>query len=161
MINQVKKKVELYSDGACKGNPGRGGYGVVMKYKIRRKELSGGYRNTTNNRMEIMGVIKGLEQLFYSCDVMVYSDSKYVVNSMEKCWAKNWKRRGWKKATGEPVANADLWELMINLCDMHSVKFQWVKGHSSNVDNNRCDELAVDATKNENLEIDQGFEDKN
>ena len=138
------KHVDIYTDGACLGNPGPGGYGAVLLDGGHRKELSGGFRLTTNNRMEIMAVIKGLEELQEPCSVSLYSDSQYVVNAISKGWAKRWKANGWKRnSKGEKALNPDLWDKMLDLCGKHEVTFKWVKGHSGNKENERCDSLAV------------------
>lgn len=140
------QQVEIYTDGACSGNPGPGGYGVVLKYRDIMKELSGGCENTTNNRMELLAVIKGLEALKRPCKVTLYSDSKYIVDAMTKGWVKGWKARGWMRGNGEPAKNADLWKKILELSSKHKVEWVWVKGHADNEFNNRCDQLAVAAT---------------
>ncbi len=150
------KKLDIYTDGACSGNPGAGGYGVVMLYKGARKELSQGYKVTTNNRMEMLAVIKALEALKESCEVTLYSDSKYVVDSITKGWVYGWKKRGWGKSDKKKALNVDLWERMLPLLEKHKVEFVWVKGHADNVENERCDELARIALAEDNL-----LEDKN
>jgi len=148
----------IYTDGAAKGNPGPGGYGTVMMTKMNgknyRKELSEGFRNTTNNRMELLAVIRGLEALKKDGqDVTVYSDSKYVVEAVEKGWIWNWQKKGFKKK-----ANVDLWQDFIPLFNKHNIKFKWVKGHAGIPENERCDELAVAAAESGNLKIDKGYE---
>lgn len=150
------KKVDIYTDGACSGNPGSGGYGVVMLYNGARKELSAAYRLTTNNRMEVLAVIKALEALKEKCIVNLYSDSKYVVDAINKGWARKWKANGWKKADKSRAQNVDLWERLLALLDMHEVKFIWVKGHADNIENERCDLLARTAIESGIL-----MEDKN
>ncbi|MGN1013613.1 MAG: ribonuclease HI [Clostridia bacterium] len=137
------KKVILYTDGACSGNPGPGGYGAILIYNGIEKEISGGEKSTTNNKMEMMAVIKGLEMLKEPCEVEVYSDSAYVVNSIEKGWIYSWKKNGWKKADKKEVKNVDLWERLLKQLDIHKVTFNKVKGHSNDELNNRCDRLAV------------------
>lgn len=137
------KKVILYTDGACSGNPGPGGYAAILIYNGVEKEISGGEKNTTNNKMEMMAVIKGLEMLKEACKVSVYSDSAYVVNSIEKGWVYSWKKNNWKKADKKEVKNIELWERMLELMNMHKVSFLKVKGHSNDELNNRCDRLAV------------------
>lgn len=137
------KKVILYTDGACSGNPGPGGYGAILIYNGVEKEISGGEKSTTNNKMEMMAVIKGLEMLKEPCEVEVYSDSAYVVNSIEKGWIYSWKKNGWKKADKKEVKNIDLWERLLKQLDIHKVTFNKVKGHSNDELNNRCDRLAV------------------
>ncbi len=139
------KKVKLYTDGACSGNPGPGGYGAILIYKGIEREISDYEISTTNNRMEIMAVIKGLELLKEPCEVTVYSDSSYVVNSIDKGWIYSWKKNNWIKSDKEKVKNIELWERMLELMQMHKVKFVKVKGHSDNAYNNRCDKLAVSA----------------
>lgn len=141
----MAKKVTIYTDGACSGNPGPGGYGIVMEYGVHRKELSQGFADTTNNRMELLAVITALETLKEPCQVELYSDSKYVVDGVVKGWAKGWKARGWRKADKTPAKNPELWDRLLTLLDRHSVTFHWVKGHADNPGNNRCDELAVAA----------------
>lgn len=150
------KKLDIYTDGACSGNPGAGGYGVVMLYKGARKELSQGYKVTTNNRMEMLAVIKALEALKEPCEVTLYSDSKYVVDSITKGWVYGWKKRGWVKSDKKKALNVDLWERMLPLLEKHTAEFVWVKGHADNVENERCDELARIALAEDNL-----LEDKN
>lgn len=137
------KKVILYTDGACSGNPGPGGYGAILIYNGTEKEISGGEKNTTNNKMEMMAVIKGLEMLKEPCEVEVYSDSAYVVNSIEKGWIYSWKKNGWKKADKKEVKNIDLWERLLKQMEIHNVSFKKVKGHADDELNNRCDRLAV------------------
>ncbi len=151
------KKVDIYTDGACSGNPGAGGYGVVMLYKGNRKELSQGYKVTTNNRMEALAVIKALECLKEPCQVTLYSDSKYVVDSITKGWVYNWKKRGWVKSDKKKALNVDLWERLLELLEKHDVEFVWVKGHADNVENERCDELARMAIASENLIEDENY----
>jgi len=136
------KKVTIYTDGACSGNPGPGGYGVVMIHGSHRKEISGGEAQTTNNRMEMMGVIVGLQALKTPCEVDLYSDSRYVVDAIEKDWVTRWKQNNWMRNKKEPALNVDLWEKMLPLLVMHKVSFHWVKGHAGNPENERCDELA-------------------
>ncbi len=141
----MAKKVTIYTDGACSGNPGPGGYGIVMEYGVHRKELSKGFADTTNNRMELLAVITALESLKQPCQVELYSDSKYVVDGIVKGWAKSWKARGWRKADKTPAKNPELWDRLLGLLEQHAVTFHWVKGHADNPGNNRCDELAVAA----------------
>ena len=143
-MNGTKKQVYIFSDGACSGNPGPGGYGVILRCDGREKELSGGEPQTTNNRMELMGVITGLEALKYPCKVMVQTDSKYVVDGIEKGWAKSWKRNNWIKSDKKPALNSDLWDRLLKLLEIHEVKFTWIKGHAGHPENERCDRLAVD-----------------
>lgn len=145
------KQIEIYTDGACRGNPGPGGYGAVLKYRQHRKEISGGFRETTNNRMEIYAAIAALEQLIEPCEITLYSDSRYLVDAISKRWLANWKRRGWIKADRQPVLNVDLWRRLEEAMAPHRLKFVWVRGHASNAENNRCDELAVAAATRGNL----------
>ncbi len=141
------KQVELYTDGACSGNPGPGGWGAILIYKGTEKELSGGEKSTTNNRMELTAVIEGLSALKESCIVELYSDSKYVIDGLSKGWAASWRAKGWKKADKKPALNPDLWEELLNLTQKHQMRYHWVKGHAENPYNNRCDELAVAESK--------------
>ncbi len=144
----LKKEVKLYTDGACSGNPGPGGYGAILIYNDVEKEISGGEKNTTNNKMEIMAVLKGLEALKEPCKVTIYSDSAYVVNTIEKGWIYNWKKNNWIKSDKSKVKNIDLWEELLRFMKIHDIKFIKVKGHSDNEYNNRCDRLAVEAREN-------------
>lgn len=137
------KKVTVYTDGACSGNPGPGGWGAVLLYGPHRREISGGAPRTTNNRMELIAVIEALRLLKEPCEVDLYSDSKYVIDALEKGWVWGWKRKGWVKSDKKPALNPDLWEVLLELIQVHQVKYHWVKGHASNPLNNRCDELAV------------------
>ena len=137
------KQINIYTDGACSGNPGPGGWGAILEYKGLKKELSGGEKSTTNNRMELTGVITALEALNEPCVVELYSDSKYVIDALEKGWARSWKARGWVKGDKKPALNPDLWEQLLALCDYHQVNLHWVKGHAENPYNNRCDQMAV------------------
>jgi ribonuclease HI len=140
-----KGKVIIYTDGGCIDNPGPGGYGVVLLHGGKRKELSAGYRLTTNNRMELMACIAGLKSLKFSCPVILFSDSRYVVDGMEKGWARRWKSKGWMRNAIQPAENADLWAQLLELCDNHTVEFSWVKGHAGQAENERCDRLASKA----------------
>ena len=151
------KQVTIYTDGACSGNPGRGGYGIILVYGAHEKEISGGYRKTTNNRMELMGVIRALEALKEKCAVTIFSDSKYVIDAITNGWAVTWQKNGWRRKTG-PAQNPDLWETLLALLEKHEVSFVWVKGHAENEKNNRCDALAVAASGGENLLIDEEYE---
>ena len=135
--------VELFTDGACSGNPGPGGWGAILRCNGIEKELSGGEKETTNNRMELLAVINGLEALNRKCKVKIYSDSSYVVNGITKGWAEGWKKRGWIKSDKKPALNPDLWEQLLALTHIHQMQYHWVKGHAENPKNNRCDELAV------------------
>lgn len=139
------KTIELYTDGACSGNPGPGGYGVILRYGSHEKELSAGFRQTTNNRMELLAAIIGLEALKEPCAVTLYSDSKYLVDALEKGWLASWQARGWKKADKKPVLNVDLWQRLLPLLDKHDVRLHWLKGHDGHPENERCDALAREA----------------
>ncbi len=141
------KAVTLYTDGACSGNPGPGGWGCVLIYKEKKRELSGYEPHTTNNRMELMAAIEGLSALKSACEVDLYSDSAYLVHAFEKGWLTNWQRNGWLKSDKKPVENRDLWERLLSLTAEHKVRWHKVKGHSSNALNNRCDELATGEIK--------------
>lgn len=145
------QKVTIYTDGSARGNPdGPGGYGAILRYvdsrgEVHEKELSEGYEKTTNNRMEMMGVIAALEALRRPCQVDLYTDSQYVVNAFEKGWIRNWKKNGWKTASKEPVKNRELWERMLEAAEGHELTFHWVKGHAGHPENERCDRLATAA----------------
>lgn len=154
------KTVDIYTDGACSGNPGQGGYGVVLLFGGKRKELSEGFLSTTNNRMEVLAVIKGLEALKEPCNVNLYSDSKYVVDAIEKGWVKKWKENGWYRNKKEKALNIDLWEKLLVLLELHKVTFIWVKGHANNKENERCDTLARQALAEKTLSIDIGYKSK-
>ena len=149
--------VTVYTDGACIGNPGRGGYGVVVLQGNSRREVSGGFRRTTNNRMELMAAIVGLELLAPRSTVMLYTDSKYLEAPINRGWAKKWRTNGWRTKKGRRT-NYDLWEHLIYLCNKHNVKFLWVRGHAGNRDNERCDFLAMLAANADSLPIDRGYE---
>lgn len=135
--------VTIYTDGACSGNPGPGGFGAILMYGAHKKELSGGEAETTNNRMELMGVITALKALKRPCTVHLYTDSQYVVNAIEKGWARKWQANGWMRNKKDKAMNPDLWQELLDLLSVHQVTFHWVKGHAENPYNNRCDELAV------------------
>ena len=151
------KKVVIYTDGGCDPNPGKGGFGVVLLYGAHRKELSGGFQQTTNNRMEIMAAIVGLENLKERCSVTVRTDSQYLAAAIMKGWAKRWRRQGWMRNKNERAINPDLWEKLLILCDRHAVKFEWVRGHNGNAENERCDELAGQALAKPHLPTDAGY----
>ena len=140
------KKVTIYTDGACSGNPGPGGWGAILMYGKKEKELSGGEPSTTNNRMELTSVISALEALKEPCEVKLYTDSQYVANAVNLGWLETWRNKGWKRKGGE-VKNPDLWMKLVPLLETHKVTFEWVKGHADNEYNNRCDELAVEESK--------------
>jgi ribonuclease HI len=141
-VDAAMKQVTIYTDGACSGNPGPGGWGAILQYGDKAKELSGGHPETTNNRMELMSVIAALEALKEPCRVELFSDSQYIVNAVNEGWLSNWQRRGWRRKEGE-VKNLDLWQRLVPLLESHEVTMTWVKGHADNEFNNRCDELAV------------------
>lgn len=141
------KTVEIFTDGACSGNPGPGGWGAVLRYNGIVKELSGGEAQTTNNRMELSAVIAALSALKEPCRVILTSDSKYVTDGVTKGWAVGWRARGWKKSDGNPALNPDLWQKLLELLEQHSVEFVWVKGHAGHPENERCDALAVEQSK--------------
>jgi len=152
------EKVVIFTDGSTNPNTGAGGYGVILKYKDKVKELSGGFRKTTNNRMEIIACIEGLRALKKKSDVVVFSDSQYVVNSISKGWAKKWQAQNWMRNDKEKAENTDLWAQLLELCNHHNVEFRWVKGHNGTKENERCDQLALEATQKRNLPADEGFE---
>ncbi len=152
------KHVIMHTDGACSGNPGPGGYGTVMQFGNRRTELSGGFRRTTNNRMELLAVIAGFEALKQPCAVTVYSDSKYVVDAVNKGWARRWRANGWRRNKREKAENPDLWARLLDLIETHSVVFRWVRGHAGDEGNERADTLAVTASTGKNLAADEGYE---
>lgn len=161
MVN-IKPTVEIYTDGACSGNPGKGGYGAVLRYKKNngeyvQKELSQGYECTTNNRMELLAVIVALESLKCSCDIVLTSDSKYVLDTLTKGWLESWKKKNWKNSSNKPVKNIDLWKRLDVLINSHSIKYEWVKGHNGHEFNEICDKLAVEAYNSEDLICDEGF----
>lgn len=140
-------EVELFTDGACSGNPGPGGWGAILRCGTREKELSGGSAQTTNNKMELTAAIEGLKALKYPCRVTLCTDSKYVADGITKGWAASWRARGWKKSDGKPALNPELWEKLLELCGKHDVKIIWVKGHAGHPENERCDALAVAETQ--------------
>ena len=152
------REVEIYTDGGCLNNPGPGGFGVVLLYGDHRKELSGGFRLTTNNRMEILAAIKGLEALKERCRVTIYSDSQYVVNAIDKGWAQRWRDNNWRRNKKEKAINPDLWGRLLDLCERHEVHFLWVKGHAGNKENERCDQLVQKAIQRGDLEDDENYD---
>ena len=152
------KKVTIYTDGACSGNPGPGGFGAILRYGGHTKELSGGFRRTTNNRMELLAVIAGLEALRDPCDVTIHSDSRYIVDAVNKGWATRWRANGWRRNKREKAVNPDLWDRLLTLLDTHDTQFRWVKGHAGNPGNERADALAVAAANSKRLAIDHGYE---
>jgi ribonuclease HI len=137
------KQVDIFTDGACSGNPGPGGWGAILRYKGTDKEISGGEAQTTNNRMELTAVIEALKLLKESCEVTLWTDSKYVADGLGKGWAAGWKKNGWKKADKKPALNPDLWDELLSLNDKHTIKIQWIKGHASHPENEKCDRMAV------------------
>ena len=146
------KHVEIYTDGACSGNPGPGGWGAILRFrsaagKVFEKEISGGEASTTNNRMELTGLLEALRQLKEPCDIDLYSDSQYVINGLEKGWAKSWRARGWKKADKSPALNPDLWAPLLEESEKHKIHYHWLKGHAGHPENERCDRLAVEQSK--------------
>lgn len=157
-MKNPQKKIIIYTDGGCEPNPGTGGYGVVLIYGDHRKELSGGYRLTTNNRMELMAAIRGLQALKEPCAVKLFSDSEYVVKAMTEGWVERWKSKNWRRQKNKMAANYDLWMQLDSLCQEHQVDFNWVKGHANITENERCDQLAMQALKSDALMVDEFFE---
>lgn len=153
-----RQRVIIYSDGACQGNPGRGGYGTVLLAGEHRKELAAGFVRTTNNRMELLGAIVGLEALKKPCDVTLWSDSQYVIHAMTKGWLASWQKKGWRTADKKPVKNQDLWQRLLLAIDGHTIEWRWVRGHTGDVENERCDQLAVAAASGPGLAEDEGYE---
>lgn len=149
------KHITIYTDGACIGNPGPGGYAAVLLFQGKRKEISGGFQNTTNNRMEIMAAIKGLEALKNECKVTLFSDSEYLVQSMMQGWVEKWQANNWKRNKKEYAKNVDLWKQLLTLCDKHEVEFKWTRGHVGDPENERCDKLANQAAAQPNLPEDK------
>jgi ribonuclease HI len=152
--------VEIYTDGGCEPNPGPGRYGVVLLHPKKRGEASGGFRLTTNNRMEIYAAITGLELLKQPCNVTLYSDSQYLVKAMMEGWVTSWKKKDWWRTNKERAVNVDLWEKLLALCEKHQVEFRWVKGHAGNLENERCDQLSMTALRQPNLRADEGYGNK-
>lgn len=157
-MGDVLKKVEIYTDGACTGNPGKGGYGAVLIYNGNEKRISKGFRKTTNNRMELMAAIEALKLLKENCIVDLYSDSKYLTDAINQNWLSSWQKNGWKKYDKKPVLNRDLWEELLLLINKHKVTFIWVKGHNGNPYNEICDTIAVEAYNNSSDNIDETYE---
>lgn len=157
---ETMKRITIYVDGACSGNPGPGGYAARLEWSGNIREISGGFAKTTNNRMELIAVVKALEILTERCYITVYSDSTYLVNSMDRGHVQLWRDRGWMRSQKEAVPNSDLWERLLQLCKQHNIKFRWVKGHSNDSGNNRCDYLARQAILQEPLEKDIVYEAK-
>ncbi|MDR2559075.1 MAG: ribonuclease HI [Oscillospiraceae bacterium] len=140
--NMNNEKIQIFTDGACSGNPGPGGWGAILRFRGREKEISGSDPDTTNNRMELTAVIEALSALKRPCSVVLQTDSRYIVDGIEKGWARSWRANNWLKADKKPALNSDLWERLLGLCEVHKVEFLWVKGHSGHPENERCDELA-------------------
>jgi ribonuclease HI len=156
-MGSALKKVTIYTDGGCRPNPGPGGYGAILIFGQHRRELSGGYRFTTNNRMELIGAIRALEVLKERCEVDLYSDSQYVVNGIMKGWAQRWRAKGWRRNGTEAAENPDLWEQLLQLCETHAVHFHWVRGHDGHPENERCDALATLAIASADLAHDANY----
>jgi ribonuclease HI len=152
------KQVVIYTDGACSGNPGPGGYGAVLLYGAHRKELAGGFRRTTNNRMELMAAIVALRALKDRCAVRLHTDSQYIVQAIQQGWAARWQKNGWMRNKKDKAVNPDLWTQLLELCRQHEVEFIWVRGHAGNRENERCDQLAVQAAQGANLLVDETYE---
>lgn len=152
------KEVSVYTDGACRGNPGPGGYGIILEYKATKKEFAEGFRWTTNNRMELKALVKALSLLKEPCRLKITTDSKYLLGGIDEGWLHLWKSRGWKTKQGDTVQNRDLWEKLDELLKPHLSNFIWVKGHADNPENNRCDELAVVAATEKAISIDEAYE---
>lgn len=157
-MQEQTKDVTIYTDGGCQGNPGPGGYGVVLRCGGHEKRLSGGFRQTTNNRMEIMGAIVALEALKVPCSVALHSDSKYLVDAMSLGWVERWKANGWRRNKKDKAVNVDLWERLLAACERHSVKFVWVRGHAGHQHNEICDVLAKQAAARTDLPVDEEYE---
>jgi ribonuclease HI len=157
-MTEKLKNVTIYTDGGCLGNPGPGGYGVVLLYGAHRKELSGGYRLTTNNRMEIMAAIAGLRTLKGHCTVTLYTDSQYLANAIMKGWAKRWQAHGWKRNKSDKALNPDLWQALLELCDKHLVTLTWIKAHAGTSENERCDALSRESARRPDLPPDHVYE---
>ena len=151
------KTVTIYTDGACLGNPGPGGYAALIMSDGQRRELKGGFKQTTNNRMELLAAITALEALGKNCQVTLHSDSTYLVNAMTKGWARRWQRMGWRRNRKEAALNPDLWERLLKVCQFHQVEFRWVKGHHLSAENQRCDRLANEAARRPDLAVDEGY----
>ncbi|MEJ2636187.1 MAG: ribonuclease HI [Calditrichia bacterium] len=152
------KNVIIYTDGACSGNPGIGGFGVILRFNGNRREISEGFRKTTNNRMELMAVIAGLETLKEKCSVTLFTDSQYIVNSITRGWARRWREKGWMRNKKEKALNPDLWDKLLKLCEYHQVEIRWVRGHAGDPENERADKLAVEAMRQKDLLIDEVYE---
>ena len=154
----MSPKIQIHTDGACSGNPGPGGFGAVLQFGKHRNELSGGFRKTTNNRMELLAVIEGLRVLKEPCEVAVFTDSKYIVDAVNEGWARRWQANGWRRNSRGKALNPDLWAQLLALLDTHAVTLRWVKGHAGNPGNERADALAVAASQSHNLAVDEAYE---
>ncbi len=159
--NRSTCRYKIFTDGGCIGNPGPGGYGVVILCGQKRKELSAGYRLTTNNRMELLAAVVALGETEKNSQIELFSDSSYLVNGIKKGWAKNWRANGWRKADKKKASNIDLWKILLNLCDERQVRFTWVQGHAGLRENERCDALCMQAASKKNLPPDLGYEEEN
>jgi ribonuclease HI len=157
-MTSARKRVKVFTDGACSGNPGPGGFGAILQYGKHRRELSGGFRRTTNNRMELTAAIRALESLREPCHVTLFSDSEYVVKGISRGWARRWLARAWRRSGGRTVPNWELWKQLLDLCDRHDVELRWVEGHAGHLENERCDALAVAAAAGLELAVDLGYE---
>lgn len=154
------KKVKIYADGACSPNPGVGGYGAMLVYQDKSKDMSKGFKNTTNNRMELLGIIEPLESLKEVCEVHIVTDSQYVANAINQNWIKSWIKKGWKTAAKKPVKNQDLWNRFIHMINKHTITIEWVRGHVDHPENTHCDGMAVAARMGSNLVEDEGYDEK-
>jgi ribonuclease HI len=157
-MRSLQKEVVIFTDGACTGNPGPGGYGVILRYGEHQRELSGGVRRTTNNRMELTAAITGLQALKEACSVTLVSDSTYLIDGIAKGWARGWRARRWRRPGQKIVPNWDLWDQLLQLCERHTVRLRWIEGHAGHPENERCDDLAVLAAGGQSLPIDAGYE---
>ncbi len=157
MAAETRQTISIHTDGACSGNPGPGGYAAILKCGPHRREVSGGCRRTTNNRMELMACIEGLKRIRRPSKVTIFSDSQYIVNAMNKGWARKWRANGWRRSAREKALNPDLWQQLLDLCDRHQVEFVWVRGHDGVEENELCDRLAVEASRRPDLPEDPGY----
>lgn len=158
-MTEKPQAVFAYTDGSCVGNPGPGGYGALLAYGAHRKELSGGFRLTTSNRMEVMAAIAALQALKVACKVTLFTDSRYLADAMSKGWARKWRANGWRKSDKRQALNQDLWQLLLDLCEQHEVEFKWIQGHAGHPENERCDALSMRAARQAHLPVDSGYED--
>ncbi|WP_343219701.1 ribonuclease HI [Oceaniferula marina] len=157
-LSLLMKQISIYTDGSSRGNPGPGGFGTLLVYNGHCKELSGGFAKTTNNRMEILAALKGIEALSEPCKITLYSDSKYLIDAMDKGWIHGWRKKGWSRGPNKPLKNADLWQRMSKAVQKHQISWQWVKGHAGHRENERCDALATAAADRKGNPPDPGFE---